>query len=155
MKFPFPRLWTPACADLLTAFNEEGVRYLLIGSMAKAFHRPELACVNDMDLMIDSTPENARKVLTALKAVPESGDLEKLALNIQQLTKEGVHLPVLARRGDVDVLTPPRKETGFSFHEAAGRSTEELIPRFCIPVRVAAICDLETLDRLREQSDKH
>ena len=154
MKFPFPRLWTPACADLLKAFNEGGVEYLLIGSMAKAFHCPTLASVNDMDLMIDSTPENARKVLTALQAVPDAGDLEKLALNIQQLTKEGVRLAVLAGQGDVDVLTPPPKETGFTFREAAGRSTEELIPRFCIPVQVASICDLETLDSLREESDK-
>lgn len=155
MKFPFPRLWTPDCADLLTAFNEEGVEYLLIGSMAKAFHCPRLACVNDMDLMIASTPENARSVLIALKAVPDAGDLEKLALNVQQLTQEGVRLPVLVGRGDVDVLTPPSKETGFSFHEAAGRSTEELIPGFCVPVRVAAICDLKALDALREQSDEH
>ena len=128
---------------------------MLIGSMAKAFHCPKLACVNDMDLMIDSTPENARKVLTALQAVPDAGDLETLAnINIQQLAKEGVQLRALAGRGDVHVLTPPPKETGVTFHEAAGRSTEELIPGFCIPVRVTAICDLETLDSLREESDK-
>ena len=46
--------------------------------------------------MIDSTPENARKVLTALQAVPDTRDSEKLAINIQQLTNEGVPLPMLA-----------------------------------------------------------
>ena len=150
----FPRLWTPACARLLNALNEGGVEYLLVGSMAKAFHRPKLACVNDMDLMIESTLENARKVLTALRAVRGASDSEKLALNMQQLTTEGKGVSVLKGQGDVDILAPPPKEAGFTFREAAERSTEELIPRFFIPVRVAAICDLETLDSLREESDK-
>ena len=131
MKFPFPRLWTNACADLLRTFNNEGVDYLLIGSMAKAFHCPKLACVNDMDLMINSTPENAGKVLAALRAVPGAGDLQDIkAIKIEQLTKEGLRLHVLRGQGDVDVFTPPPKEKGFSFHEADGRSTEELIPHF-------------------------
>ena len=43
MKFPFPHFWTDKCADLLRAFNDNGVEYLLIGSMAKAFHCPELS----------------------------------------------------------------------------------------------------------------
>ena len=66
MKFPFPRLWTSASADLLNVLHKGGVEYLFIGSMAKAFHCPKQACVSDMGLMVDSSPENARKVLTAL-----------------------------------------------------------------------------------------
>ena len=49
-----------------------------------------------MDLTIDSTPENARRVLTALQAVPDAADWEKLAINIQQRTKDGLPVPVLA-----------------------------------------------------------
>ena len=113
----------------------------------------ELACVNDMDLMISPTPENARRVMAALRAVRDACDLEQLALNIQKLAKESVHLHLLKGQGDVDVLTPRSKETGIAFHEAAGRSTEELIPGLRTPVRVAAIRDLEALDRLREGSD--
>ena len=82
MKFAFPRLWTSAFADLLNASSEGGVEYLLIGSMAKALHCPKLACVSDMDLMIDSTRENARTVLTALQTERGAGDLEKLPLSI-------------------------------------------------------------------------
>ena len=50
---------------------------------------------------------------------------------------EGVQLHVLyvlCGQGDVDVLTPPPKEKGFSYHEAAGRSTEELISHFGIVI---------------------
>lgn len=154
MKFPFPRLWTPACADLLKAFNEGGVKYLLIGSMAEAFHCPNLARPNDMDLMIDATPENATKVLTALQTVRDDGDLGKLALSMQQLAKEGVRLPVLVGRVDVDVLTPPPKKTGFTFRDAAGRSTEKLLSPHCVPVQVASLCDLEMLDSLREKREE-
>lgn len=149
----FPRLWTSACADLLSAFNEGGVEYLLVGSMAKSFHYPKLACVNDMDLMISPTAENARRVLAALRAVRGACDLEQLALNIQKLAKENVRLHLLKGQGDVDLLTPPSRKRGLAFHEAAGRSTEELVPGLSTPVRVAAICDLEALDRLREGSD--
>ena len=121
MKVPFPRLWTKACANLLRAFNKERVEYLLIGSMAKAFHCPNLACVNDMDPMINPTPENAGRVLTALRAVPSAGDLQDIrAIKIEQLAKEGVQLHVLPGQGDVDVLTPPRKEQGFSFAKPPG-----------------------------------
>ena len=34
----FPELWTDNCADLLRAFNNQGVQYLLIGSMAKSHY---------------------------------------------------------------------------------------------------------------------
>ena len=58
----FPELWTDNCADLLRAFNNQGVQYLLIGSMAKSHYCRQLR-VNDIDLMINPTPENAGKVL--------------------------------------------------------------------------------------------
>ena len=150
MKLPFPHLWTDKCADLLRAFNDHGVEYLLIGSMAQTLHRPERAGVNDMDLMINSTPENAGKVLSALRAVPGAGDLQ--AIKTGQLAKEGVQMTVLPGQGDVDVLTPPKE--GFSFCDAAARSTSQCLPDpySDIPVRVAAMCDLEMLDSLRKRA---
>lgn len=80
----FPRLETSAGADLLKVFDERGVEYGLIGSMPKAVHCPKLACDNELNLMIDSTPDRARKVLTVLQAVPDTRDSEKLAINIQR-----------------------------------------------------------------------
>ena len=46
----FPELWTDNCADLLRAFNNQGVQYLLIGSMAKS-HYCRQPRVNDIDLI--------------------------------------------------------------------------------------------------------
>ena len=49
MKFPEP--WTGNCADLLRAFNKEGVEYLLIGSMAE-FHYLSLAMTGPLILSL-------------------------------------------------------------------------------------------------------
>ena len=106
--------------------------------------------MNDMDLMISSTAENAGKVLSALRAVPGAGDLR--AIKTGQLAKKGVQMTVLHGQGDVDVLTPPKE--GFSFRDAAARSTTQCLPDHYsdIPVRVAAMCDLETLDSLKKRA---
>ena len=63
-----PEPWTENCAELLRAFNKEGVEYLLIGSMAKS-HYHSLPSVGDMDVLINPTPENATKTKPALDSV--------------------------------------------------------------------------------------
>ena len=63
-----PESWTENCADLLRAFNKEGVEYLLFGSIAESHYR-SLASVGDMDVLINPTPENATKVKPALDAL--------------------------------------------------------------------------------------
>ena len=62
----FPDRWVDNCASLLRAFNEKGVEYFLIGSMAKSYYRSQLQ-VNDMNLMISCTQENQRRVLSILQ----------------------------------------------------------------------------------------
>lgn len=53
--------------ELIIAFNAEAVRYLVIGAHAVAFHaRPR--ATKDLDLYIDPTAINARRVLEALRA---------------------------------------------------------------------------------------
>lgn len=153
----FPQRWTNNCAALLRAFNNEGVQYLLIGSMAKSFHCSELDAVDDMDLMVNSTQENVRKVLSALRSVPHAVDRAELTLDLERkLVEEGKHMPLFRNRhdhhGDVDVLTPPKED--FRFLEAAERSTEELIRGLDLPVQVASLRDLEMLDSLRNRAQR-
>jgi hypothetical protein len=53
--------------DLLSAFNEHGVEYVVVGGHAVSaygFSR----MTKDMDVLIRSTPENAEKVFRALQA---------------------------------------------------------------------------------------
>ncbi len=53
--------------EMLRAFNDAGVRYLVVGAFAvAAYSRPR--ATGDMDLWVDSRPENATRVYRALAA---------------------------------------------------------------------------------------
>ena len=56
-----PESWTEDCAELMRAFNKEGVEYLLFGSMAKSHYRHSPASVGDVDVLLNPTLENAKK----------------------------------------------------------------------------------------------
>jgi len=52
--------------EFIAALNAHGVRYLVVGAHAVAFHaRPR--ATKDLDILIEPTPTNARKVLAALR----------------------------------------------------------------------------------------
>ncbi len=51
--------------DLLLLFEQEGVRYLIVGGLAFIFHaKPRYT--KDMDIWVENTPENIRKANVAL-----------------------------------------------------------------------------------------
>ncbi len=53
--------------EFIAALNAHGVRYLVVGAHAVAFHaRPRAN--RDLDILIEPTPANARRALTALRA---------------------------------------------------------------------------------------
>jgi hypothetical protein len=52
--------------EFIAALNAHGVRYLVIGAHAVAYHaRPR--ATKDLDILLESTPENARRALAALQ----------------------------------------------------------------------------------------
>ncbi len=52
--------------ELLELFNEHNVKYCIIGSFALAFYaRPRYT--KDLDILVEPTSQNARKILAALK----------------------------------------------------------------------------------------
>ncbi|MBV9215070.1 MAG: hypothetical protein JO053_02750 [Acidobacteria bacterium] len=53
--------------DLLKAFNEAGVRYLIVGGWAYMEH-VEPRYTKDLDVWTERSPENAERTLAALKA---------------------------------------------------------------------------------------
>ena len=61
-------------SDLFAAFNEAGVKYLLVGAHAVAFHA-EPRYTKDLHVWVEATVENAARVHTALRAfgAPMSG----------------------------------------------------------------------------------
>jgi hypothetical protein len=61
-SIPFNSDWT----ELLAAFNAAGVRYIVVGAFAYArYARPR--ATGDLDLLVECTPENARRVFEALQ----------------------------------------------------------------------------------------
>lgn len=53
-------------AELLGSFNKRGVRYLIVGAFAVAFHAiPRYT--KDLDLLVEPTEENGRRICLALK----------------------------------------------------------------------------------------
>ncbi len=52
--------------EFIAALNAHGARYLVVGAHAVAFHaRPR--ATKDLDLLVDPHPQNAEKVLAALR----------------------------------------------------------------------------------------
>ena len=50
--------------EFIAAFNDHGVRYLIVGAHAVAFHaRPR--ATKDLDVLLESTEPNARRALEA------------------------------------------------------------------------------------------
>lgn len=67
--------------EFIAALNAHGVRYLLIGAHAVAFHaRPR--ATKDLDILIDPTPANAQKVLAALRDFFGGTDLSYTAEDV-------------------------------------------------------------------------
>jgi len=65
---------SPDYEEFIAAFNAHGVRYLVIGAHAVAFHaRPR--ATKDLDILIEPTPANAEKVLAALRDFFGGADL--------------------------------------------------------------------------------
>jgi hypothetical protein len=57
----------PDFLDLLTALNAADARYLLVGGHAVGFYGLPRA-TKDIDLWVEPTPDNAARVITALRA---------------------------------------------------------------------------------------
>ncbi len=60
--------------EFIAALNARGVRYLIVGAHAVAFHaRPR--ATQDLDILLDPAPDNARKALEALRDFFGGADL--------------------------------------------------------------------------------
>ena len=100
----------PDFVDLLRAFVDAEVRFLVVGAYALAVHgRPR--ATGDLDLWVDATPANAARVMRALAAF--GAPMEAIAEN--DLASPGItyQIGVIPRR--IDILTDL---TGLTFDDA-------------------------------------
>ena len=97
-------------AKLVEHFCEAGVEFLVVGGTALAIHGcREVADVDDLDLLVSPTIENAKKIFSAfavanvtVRELPES------------LAKNAVQIPVKNWQYWAEVLTPRK---GFDFEK--------------------------------------
>ena len=113
-------------ADLLRAFIAHEVRFLVIGAYALAVHgRPR--ATGDLDVWVEPTPENARRVIAALR---EFG--APLAdLSERDLVTPGVVYQIGIAPLRIDLLT---RASGIEFASAWSARTEALFEDVRAPV---------------------
>ena len=144
-----PEAWTENCADLLRAFNKEGVEYLIFGSMAKSHYDRSVARVSDMDVLLNPTPENAIKVKSVLDFVVFRIDGSTARCTAEGLAKPRKQACPVRDKHDlnVDFLTARRD---FNFYEAFSRSIAVDVVDG-IPARIVSKGDQKILDSYRPQ----
>jgi hypothetical protein len=88
------------CGDLLRAFNEEGVRYLIVGAHAFAVHA-EPRLTKDFDVWVEPDAENAGRVWRALVrfGAPLHG------VRAEDFAKAGIIFQIGVQPNRIDVLT--------------------------------------------------
>jgi hypothetical protein len=100
----------PDFVDLLRAFTEADVRFMIVGAYALAVHgRPR--ATGALDVWIDATPENAPRVMQALEA---------FGAPVVEITQADFARPVVVYQigvppGRIDILT---ELTGLTFEQA-------------------------------------
>jgi len=100
----------PDFVDLLRAFIDADVRFLVVGAYALGLHgRPR--ATGDLDVWVDATPENARRVMRALAAfgAPAAQVTES------DFARPGVTYQMGLPPVRIDILT---ELTGLTFDEA-------------------------------------
>jgi hypothetical protein len=116
----------PDFRDMLSAFNEHGVEYQVVGAYALAYHGLPRA-TGDIDLWVRSTVENAERVRAALATfgAPSS------EVSVEDLSTKGtvVQIGVAPRR--IDILT---SIDGVTYDEAAGEAEVAEIDGLRVPI---------------------
>ncbi len=97
-------------SDMLSAFAAEGVEYLMVGAFAVAAHGMPRA-TGDMDLWVRPTPDNAARVMRALRrfGAPLQGVQER------DLATPGIVFQIGVAPRRIDILT---SLSGVTFEEA-------------------------------------
>ena len=134
-------------ADLLRAFIDHDVRFLIVGAYALAVHgRPR--ATGDLDLWVDATPENAARTMRALQAFGAPlADLREA-----DLATPGVVFQIGIAPVRIDILT---SVSGVSFGEAWPARVAAEFAGVDVPVigRAHLIANKRALGRPRDVVD--
>jgi hypothetical protein len=137
----------PDFVDLLRAFADAEVRFLVVGAYALALHAKPRA-TGDLDLWVEPSAPNAARVMTALRrfGAPVAGMSEA------DFTTPGLVFQIGMPPRRIDILT---ELTGLSFAEAwDDRVPHEFGPaRVCFLGRRSLVKNKQALGRPKDLAD--
>lgn len=120
----------PELEDLVSlckALNEENVRYILIGGFAVILHG-FVRATKDIDLLVDSSPENIRRLKRAMASLPDNA----AAL----ISDDEVQKYRVVRIADEIVVDLMESACGIKYDSASSRT--EVITLEGVPIPVAS-----------------
>ena len=137
-----PESRVPQLTDLLSicrALNASGARYVVVGGFAVILHGYARGTM-DLDLLIDPSPANVRKVKAALATLPDNAAAEVEDGDLERYT--------VVRVADVVVVDLMAKAAGVTFEEVfPGALTREIEG---VPITFAGVRELiRTKDTVR------
>jgi hypothetical protein len=126
----------PDFKELLSLLNKHGVEYLLIGGYAVGYHGYPRA-TQDMDLWIAISPDNAKRLVTALQEFIGAADL-----NPGQFLEEGAIMRMGVPPMRVDIAN---RISGVSFSDCYARRVVDTIAG--VQVSMISLDDLKNNKR--------
>jgi hypothetical protein len=142
---------TGANEDIVRTLNAQGAEFIVIGGLAVSWYCPE-RLADDMDLLVNPTLENSKRVAKALSGLRLSGFDEA------SFARPALQVP-LKQYYYAEILTP--RNDGPSYPEIAADPVDAKL--FTIPVRLASVRSLICLkehaltskqpDRAKHQRD--
>ena len=147
----------PDFEEFIASLNAQGVKYLIVGGHAFAFHAKPRA-TKDLDVFVDRTPANVRKLLKALRDFFGGADLGYSVNDltnprlILQLGVAPVRIDLLNRLlgfDDFDSAWENRVTAKFGSAIAHFLSREDLIRAKQAAGRPQDLADLATLKRIK------
>jgi len=128
-----PEARPPLLEDLVSLcrnLNREGARYVVIGGMA-VIQAGLGRTTNDIDLLIDTSPENQDKVRRALMALPDGA--------VRDMSPDDLEKYVVVRVADEIVVDLMRSACGIAYEEASRMIDEVEIEGTRIPFASARL----------------
>lgn len=129
--------------DLCTALNAAGAKYVLIGGVAVILHG-YLRGTKDIDLLVETSPENVKKIKKALTYLPDQA--------ILQMAEDEINKHLVVRIADEIVIDLMAKACGITYETASESIEIKNLEGVLIPIAGKEILIL-TKDTVRP-SDK-
>jgi hypothetical protein len=146
--------------DLLSAFADSRVRYLLVGAYALVFYgRPR--ATGDLDLWVEPTPENAARVFQALSRFGAPLD----RVRSSDFERPGVVFQIGVAPNRIDILTSltaltfssawaHRRRARFGTRTVSVLSPEDFLRNKMALGRAKDLADVEELRRSRRRAPR-